>query len=162
MTSEKQRTAVGRSAPLEQDPGRLLTGRPRAAAGSRTTSGSTSAARSASGQPCIRCGRRGARCRVGRQQDAVRAAELAGDDADPAVPEVDQVLRGVPGAATVVDVDAGGAGHGVLVDVDQRQAASPQPAERGLVAVAGVDQRPRPSARPAPAPARRARPTRAA
>ena len=73
------------------------------------------------------------------EQDAVRPAELAGDDADPPVPEVDEVLRGGPAPAAVVDVDAR-AGHGVLVDETSGRRAAEQPVRRGR-AGAGVDQR---------------------
>ena len=103
--SEKQRTAVGRS-------GRS----------SRVRAVSSAALDGRNRAP----GRRAARCRRPRGRPASRASARGGgsawvgtpstasarqgDDPDPAVPEVDEMLSRRPGAAPVVDVDAGDRG----------------------------------------------------
>ena len=66
---------------------------------------------------------------------------LQGDDPDPAVAEVDQVLGGQAGAAAVVDVDRGHALAHVVVDDDHRDVAPLQPADVGRGGVADVDER---------------------
>jgi len=66
--------------------------------------------------------------------------ELAGHDADPAVPEVDEVLGGGPGPAAVVDVAAGDAGHRHLVDVHHGEPPAREPLDRVGVEPARVDQ----------------------
>ncbi len=73
---------------------------------------------------------------------AVLAAEPGDHDRDPAVAQVDQVLRGGPGTAAVVDVDRGDPVRGLLVDEDQGQPAAGQPVGRRRVGVARVDQGP--------------------
>ena len=75
------------------------------------------------------------------RDDARRRVVLGGDDRNPAMSEVDQVLRRRPRAATIVDVHRRVALHGGVVDEHERQLALLQPFGRHRRCLARVDER---------------------